>query len=417
MCNEHWWRAFPQKYRWQLLEGFLRFGIFVAKELARSREKLPRCRILMAVGTQNNYRSAEPVARLLPDASIFSFHNYSHEGLPRLNLARAYLTGAAMLPTLPLMLASEPRPHVRRAMKMRLDQFVLSFGSRSAIRRALRESGAEVLVTFSNLSVYSNLLVEEAKLLGITTVFMTHAPVGRGQVPLNTDYALLDGEFQVKLYPPGNTRTFVTGSMRGKLLSRHWQDRSCEAGILVATNTMIQDLGLIAEFIRRLSQRYPHRPIVIRPHPRDSERFAAHRRMSSQTGASYCDPRQPLHLAAEGCKYLVTAVSGVVVDAALIGLYPLFLRDPDIDRLVASLPADYYGLYELNLAKAIQLTDPELPEDWDLGNRVRLIEASQDPDWHTEMRIQGAFEHVLAKRGGRVGDVQPTPISADAARG
>ncbi|NTZ43428.1 hypothetical protein G7A66_10120 [Altererythrobacter sp. SALINAS58] len=367
---------------------------FTFKELRTPSEAPPRCRILVAVGTHNNFRSAEPVFSDLPGAAIFTFHNYATPGVPHLKLFKSYMTGWIALIALPLLLTVERRPHVRRSMRMRLDHLALSLSSHHDIRKFMQESGAEVFVTLSNLAVYNNILVEAARQVGMTTVFMTHAPVGRGQVPLETDVALLDGEFQKRLYPPGRAKMIVTGSMRGSNLVQAWQDRSGENGVIVATNALNRDLGEIERFVEKLLRIDLQPRVVVRPHPADSGRFEAHRRLCRRTGADYSDPRSSLFDSAKNCKYLVTGVSGVAVDALLIGLYPLILRDSDL-KANCGLPEDYYGLFELKLARQIDLAAPRLPRDWVIGRELELLEAASSPNWSAKEKIAQVLDSIL----------------------
>lgn len=413
MCHDAWGgSAFPPSYKALLAEGVARLVRFATNELVQPAQPAPRCRILVALGTRNNYVSARASFENIPEAAFFTFHNFSLPGTCRLNLFWTYLTGSAALLWLPLLIATERRAHVRRVLKMRLDCVALSFGHRGNIRRFLRSSGADIFVTMSNLSVFNNILIEEASRVGMTTVFMTHAPVGRGQVALSTDYVFLDGSFQEKLYPASDTRMLVTGSMRGKLLSRHWRDRGNAHGLIIATNTLIREMAQIEAFIRKIMERYPVTRVVLRPHAADRDRLNEHKQMCARTGADYSDPAQPLAEAAMGCKYLVTGTSGVAVDALLIGLHPLILQSAEMEAAAAKFPNDFYGLHELGLAKTISLEDPRLPDSWQIGSELRHLEASADPDWPTETKLRTAFEALLRVRERAAVE----PISSSAAR-
>lgn len=411
MCHDAWGgSAFRPRYKSLFAEGFARLVRFAANELVQPAQSAPRCRILVAVGTRNNYISARASFENIPEAAFFTFHNFALPGTSRLNLFWTYLTGCAALLWLPLLIASGRGTHVRDVLKMRLDCLALSFGHRGNIRRFLRSSGADVFVTMSNLSVFNNMLIEEASRVGMTTVFMTHAPVGRGQVALTTDYAFLDGSFQEKLYPASNTKMLVTGSMRGKLLSRHWRDRSDAQGLIIATNILIREMAQIEAFIEKIKERYPAARVVLRPHAGDRDRLNEHKEICARTGAHYSDPAQPLAEAASGCKYLVTGISGVAVDALLMGLYPLILQCPEMEAATAKIPNDFYGLHELGLAKTISLEDPRLPDSWQIGSELRHLEASNDPGWPTEVKLRSAFEAILRARETAV--VEPASSSA-----
>ncbi len=377
------------------LNGIAHLLIFIFKEMTFKRYKWNAKPVLICVGSHNNYHSASLAFGNREDIQFATFHNYYLPNTPKINLLFCYLSGSFIVLFLPLFFLIIKKPNLRKYMIFRTDQMALSFGSRWFVRRAIKRSGAQVLILMSNLSVYHNLILEEANRLGVSTIFATHAPVGRGQRALRTDYAMLDGEWQSSLYPSSNTKFLITGSARGAELVERWESRLNYTGLIIATNTLMIDLNIIEKFISLLKDRYPLMPISLRPHPRDVERHEAHRIICENHSIAYNDPKKPLVQPNDSYKYLATGLSGVMIDALLVGMYPLQISEPQLDMLLAHTPDDYYGLHELNLVRTIDLNDPVLPTDWLIGDQLVELEKSAQPGWDSKKLMNEALDEIL----------------------
>ena len=382
----------------RLLNGLAHLVIFVGKEIVRFPSRPRKAKIIACVGSYNHHKSFHFAFASRDDTQLATFHNFRHAGAPHVGLLFCYLTGALFVILLPFIWLLLDRSIVRNFALVRLDQFVLGLGNRYFVRRFLRKSGAEVLLVFSNLQVYNHILIEEANKLGIVSVFATHAPVGRGQRELTTDFALLDGDWQASIYPPSSTEKLITGSARGMQLVVQRLNRSNATGIIVATNSLTRDLAAIEHFIGLIKERYPTTPIKLRPHPADIDRREQHRLICQRQGTKFSDPKEPLVLPDEDYKYLATAMSGVLTDAALIGLYPLIVRSPEIDLVTSKLPHDYYGLIELGLAKSINLNDPHLPKHWKIGTELEKLDLAARQDWDAQKAMNEALNAIVDKQ-------------------
>jgi hypothetical protein len=382
----------------RLLNGLAHLLIFICKETVLVSNRPRKAKILACVGSYNNYKSFHHAFANRSDTQLATIHNFRYEGAPHIGLLFCYLTGSIFLILLPVIWLLLDRAIVRNFALVRLDQFVLGLGNRYFIRRFLNKSGAEVLLFFSNLQVHNQILIEEAHKLGIVSVFATHAPVGRGQRELTTDFALLDGEWQARIYPSSSTDVLITGSARGMRLVAQRLDRRNATGVIVATNSLTRDLAAIEQFIDLVKKRYPAIPIKLRPHPADIDRRERHREICQRKDIIFSDPKDPLVLPDEDYKYLATALSGVLTDAALIGLYPLIIRSPEIDSITSQLPHDYYGLIELGLAKYINLHDPCLPEHWQIGAELERLDLAAKRDWDAQKAMNEALDAIKDRR-------------------
>lgn len=396
-CNEQW-RGLSLKTRVKpaILEGLLRLGRFMVGELFSGSTHPGRAEVLLFAGTANNLRSASLAGRHLPSSRIVTLHNLPKGEHGRIGLFSQYFTGLWALIILPLVLWREKKDFRRKAIFARLDNFVLTFGWGRGIRSYLQRTHCRCVVVTSNLSVYQNLIVEQARKLAIPTIFISHAPIGRGQGPLMTDHAFLDGEIQTRLFPQSATEFHVTGSARGAELVRNRVDRSSALGVLIATNSLVGDLGKIEAIVRDIRSHNGEIPIGIRPHPADRARFKAHQALCARLDCGYHDPSWPLFEHSEDYRFLLTGFSGVIVEALLLGFDPLELCLPELEAAKALAPADYYGLEELQLIRPLDLDHPKLPWDWHV-NRAGLkeLELSAEPDWDAGEELSRAIAKVL----------------------
>lgn len=379
----------------RLLNGLAHLLIFIGKEMTRFPSRPREAKVLACVGSYNNYKSFHLAFANRDDTQLATFHNFRRAGAPHIGLLFCYLTGTLFLVLFPIIWLLLDRSIVRTFALVRLDQFILGIGNRYFVRRFLNKSGAEVLLVFSNLQVYNQILIEEARKLGIVSIFATHAPVGRGQRELTTDYALLDGDWQAGIYPPSSTDNLITGSARGMQLGAQRLDRRKATGVIVATNSLTRDLVAIEHFIDLLKRRYPGIPIKLRPHPADIDRREQHMLICQRQDIIFSDPQDPLVLPEEDFKYLATALSGVLTDAALMGLYPLIIRSTEIDAITSQLPHDYYGLIELGLAKYIDLNDPHLIEHWQIGSELERLDLGARQDWDAHKAMNEALDAIM----------------------
>lgn len=377
------------------LNGLAHLVFFIFKEITFNHPKWADKPVLICLGSHNNFHSASLAFEHRKDIQFATFHNYKLPNTPKISFLICYISGSIILLFLPLLLKIVKKSNIRKFMIIRTDQLTLCFGTRWFIRRAIKRSGAQVLILMSNLSVYHNLILEEARRLGVRTVFATHAPVGRGQRALRTEYAMLDGEWQREVYPPSDTQILITGSARGEKLVEQWEPRSGNTGLIIATNTLMRNLETVEKFISLLQIRYPSIPISLRPHPRDIERHEEHRIICKKYSIAYNEPTKPLAQPRDGYKYLATVLSGVMIDALLTGMYPLQISEPQTDEFLGRVPNDYYGLHELDLVRAIDLNNPELPTDWLIGEKLAQLEKSAQVGWASKKHMNEALDRIL----------------------
>ena len=381
-----------------LLNGVLRLATFLGKELLGNRTKPESggASIFVFVGSQNNLASAQDAFGKRSDTKIWTFHNLKKEGLPHLSLFWQYLTGLWVLFLFPLFLFTERRPYVRRAMCAHLDEFVLSMGSIKSVRSFLKNAQPRLVVVMSTLSSYQNVIVEAANELRIPTLFMTHAPVGRGQIPLPTTHAFIDGTFQEQLFAVGTTKMTVTGSPRGMRLRELAMDRSDKPGLIIATNTLIESLDEIDAALNKLRSMYGSRlPLALRPHPADSVRFARHRAIAAKYGAVYHDPQYVLSDGLEDFRFLAAPQSGILIDGLLLGFWPLVIKAISPQPKCEDVLDDYYGLKELELVGELDLQRPYISQIHVSQKNLAFLDKAADPDWNVEAAINAGIKDIL----------------------
>lgn len=94
VCNPAWQgMALNTRLRPLMLEGLARLLTFMAKEAVAPSARPAGKPVVVAVGSQNNYRSAIAALGAREDVEIVTFHNLRREDCGRIGLFRQYLTG------------------------------------------------------------------------------------------------------------------------------------------------------------------------------------------------------------------------------------------------------------------------------------------------------------------------------------
>lgn len=129
----------------------------------------------------------------------------------------------------------------------------------------------KVIVKFNDHNPYHNLLSMEAKIKGIKTVYIQHAPVSYKFPPLHHDLNVLFSEDSLRKYKRIDDRFKVKLLFDFRFLgglSKRYAPINNKA-ILIAFNKL-DDLVILSNLVEHLSNDYD---ILIRPHPADNRNF------------------------------------------------------------------------------------------------------------------------------------------------
>lgn len=348
-----------------ILEGVARLIFLVFLSLFRKRAYPRSPKVLFLVGTLNQAKSIIPVARKTNDAFVVRYHTGS-VGCRSVPEWKFYLLGLFRLPLFFKYYKECRSSYIRWVMRKRLDRFVLALSAIDVWFRYLQRVNPRVLVVANDHTVWPRSACKAAEMLGIRTVFIPHAPVGNGFPPLDFDYALLDGEFQAQKYPSGRAKVLTIGAVRYEEYVMYPAARCIDGnGVLICLNK-IDSLARAEQMISRVKRW--GLPVKVRPHPADRIRFMTIRKLAERYGAEYIDGRAPLSGAVEKVSYVVAGLSGVHMDAVMLGRIPITFTD--------WYSGDYYGLRQLGLLTIMHPDEmPTEVEEKDLSSSAGRLNA------------------------------------------
>lgn len=309
--------------------------------------------LLVAVWSLNQQRALEPVVEGLEDAGTLSLHR--EIGGPHFPEHRAF---TASLPFLPCLLALRSRAHGYRRIGFEhdLDRYWLTYGYFLTATRLLERLRPRLVLLSNDHVMETRTLEYAATSLGIRTAYVQHASVTRGFPPLSFDLALLDGVDAAEKYDlpsPGEHRVFLTGIPRADSARKRARQRMGLQTIGVCVN-VLDPIERVKQFTTDLRSLAPSTEVVFRPHPSDKRPW---RRI--MPGVEYSDPKEvPPFDFLDRVDAIVTGPSNIALEAALVGVRPIFYDFGDLGR-------DHYGFVARGLcpkansaATALELMKP-----------------------------------------------------------
>jgi len=351
LCNEKWGiDHYLARFPVPLLDGITRLGMFIFREffkLFKPQQQVERGRHIVVVGSSNNQRVVDLSFSHVEEKVIVGFHSWNAGS--NISLLMTYLRGLPSLLLLPWYIAQAPTANFRRGIMLRLDQFILCCGGTKYVEKQLQKMAPLSLTHMNNTSVYCSIFTAAAKNLGVPTVFVPHAAIGRDQAPLLVDYALLEGMVQAKQFPKSETEVLLTGAPRLQAI-RASAKRNVRDGLLFCTNYAMAE-ETISGACRQLRKQFASGAIGLRPHPAE-RRIAFHENLCTTYQFEYVDPTVPLGEFSDNFSKILTTESGVVLDAAMCGLAPYIFESITMD--------DFFCFVELGLAEEVTLNDLEL---------------------------------------------------------
>ncbi|CAH7299988.1 membrane hypothetical protein [Vibrio chagasii] len=209
----------------------------------------------------------------------------------------------------------------KRAMLVCFDRFVLSYGLYILNLIMMKFSKAKYVVFSNDHCVWHRALLKACEKNKVKTVYLQHAVVANNFPKLRFDYSFLDGEQAFKCY--GNKslgKVYLVGALR-------YQKFACdikkENMIALCFNTL-DSIDFISNMIRKVTQHF-NMSIVVRPHPRDTRKEQI-QMIATKYNASYSDPCEDSLSLLCRCKMMLAGVSGIHLDAIMVGCFPFTLR-------------------------------------------------------------------------------------------
>lgn len=326
----------------------LRSALLVCK--APSWRTLRGTAVLVGLASRNQVAAVEPVVSGLKGAGVLSLDAVVPG--PLFPYLSAYIRGIPKLPEL-LRLRSRASEYKQIGYEYFFDRYLLTYGYFETSMRVLQHVRPELLLVSNDHNMELRTLAHAAKRLEITTAYIQHASVTWGFPPLTFDLAFLDGEDAARKYDQATQHrptVFLSGIAKADVARSSYRERTELKNLGVCVNELDPQTE-VEQFIADLQRVRPGLSIVLRPHPRDHRQWDCERLQVTLSEAS----TESSFAFLDRVDAIVTGPSNIALEAALIGVRPVF-------KDFGALARDQYGFVEAGLCAAIDTAEQALLE-------------------------------------------------------
>lgn len=318
---------------WHFLKSCREFNYF----LPGSKQKHP---ILFCVASGNQKNSLLSIAEHVVNSKLVSFNTYGRfddKGLERFPSIYIYLL---CFPFFIIVIRKflRARDYRRLSFHYVFDQYLLIYGYYLASRIWFRYIKPAGIVIASDHDVINRTLTEAARCEGIPTFFVQHASVTEKFPALFFSYALLEGEYALRMYEragQSTTRVFLIGMPKADTYSQFHNNKPYVRSIGICTNVLdpTQRINYLCEYLR---EAFPKLMIHLRPHPAD-KRLRLWEAISQKYNLSLSNSK--LESSFEFLKKVDAILAGdsnIILEATLMNVYPIYYD-------FAQTKLDWYG--------------------------------------------------------------------------
>lgn len=214
--------------------------------------------------------------------------------------------------------------------------------------KALRKYRPEVIVISNDTVPWFRALTLAARELGIPTVYLQHAPVGKDFPPLIVDLALLEGQDALDKYTIGKRspagRVEVVGMARYEPFAGMVQESTSVTKVGIAVS-LADDLGVVEGVVNDL-RAIPELVVTVRQHPRDKRSFSLE--YSASLLRSDASHTPALAFLAEQ-DAIIAGETGIHLEAALLNIPSIYYHFSE----KGEPPVDSYGFLAQGLMPAV----------------------------------------------------------------
>lgn len=317
-------------------------------------KSLKGTQVLAALASRNQLAAVEPILSGLTGAGVLSLNDVVPG--PRFPELAAYLRSFPSMSHV-LQLNSRAQGYKRTGYQYYLDRYLLTYGYYRTAIKALEELEPELLLLSNDHNMEPRALQQAAAKLGIPTAYVQHASVTHGFPALSFDVAFLDGEDAARKYDlpsPHRAKVFLTGIPKADGARQQHRQRTQLARLGVCVNEL-DPMDEVLSFMADLRRLRPDLEMVLRPHPRDARTWEVERLGATLSNARSENSFNFLNRV-DG---IVTGPSNIALEAALVGVRPVF-------KDFGALGRDHYGFVASGLCQqattaeeALNLLDPE----------------------------------------------------------
>jgi hypothetical protein len=316
--------VFPPRRHHGVAWALLRFAkrwLDAARQRRSSAEwRSPGCSVLFVVHSENQFQAVEPVARRLEGSVVMGDGAPGDTPFPRWRAFPRALLPVHLRQLYDTYASSDPRG--RRAIRLRLDDYVLTQGYLSVAREILEASRPRLVVLANDHNMQSRTFLHAARHAGIRTVYLQHASVTERFPPLAFDLSFLDGLDSAHKYARAGSPVvgdvFLTGIAKADPVRRLAAERRGgvrKVGICV---NLLDDTNDVVSAVTTLRELRPELEFTLRPHPRDRRKWERHVDLAVSRGETSFEFLTEVDA-------IVSGPSNIILEAGLAGIAPIFL--------------------------------------------------------------------------------------------
>ena len=305
---------------WALLRFAKRWLDATRQRGTAARWSSPKRSVLFFVHSENQFQAVEPVARRLEDSVVMGDGAPGETPFPRWRAFARALRPANLRHLSKCFASSDHRG--RRAIRLRLDDYLLTQGYLSVASEILATSQPRLVVLANDHNMQSRTFLHAARRAGIRTAYLQHASVTERFPPLAFDLSFLDGLDSAQKYARADNPVvgdvFLTGIAKADPVRREAADRGGSVRTVGICVNLLDATGDVVSAIATLKKLRPELDFVLRPHPRDRRNWERHVELAvsrSETSFEFLAKVDAI----------VSGPSNIILEAALAGVAPVFL--------------------------------------------------------------------------------------------
>lgn len=291
--------------------------------------------------SRNEIDSLKPVCDRMPTAYLTG-NNETPFHFP---FFWAYALSCAYLP-LVVFRFLKAKGYEKKSFGYIFDQYLLSYGFYIIARMWFQRQRPQAVVLANHLYTYHRMLYKAARDEHIPTFYLQHASIPAIIPPLQSDYALLDGQIALsRLAHAGTTssRIFLIGMPKLDAHLRHINVKEQVRSIGICVN----DLGPLLrteQLLTRIRQEFATLSLILRPHNADP-RVREWRDVARKCGIEFSDSRTELSFDfLRKVDAIIAGDSNILLEAALMDVVPLYYD-------FAETKLDWYGFQRHGLVE------------------------------------------------------------------
>jgi len=309
-------------------------------------------KIIFYTISTNNYDSLFPVYKALEKDSIIISSDY--------RLANKAVLLPMIIPLIisiffiPLLIINTVYTNlkIRKRILLYLDDILLSMGFNYFVKHYLKILNPTAIIFSHDHTFYARSLIKSAEAINIPCFYIQHSAITNNFPPINSSYALLEGKDSLKKYYPNGhpkDQVFLIGSPKFDKHLNHINNKTIADKIGICS-TSSMDKNQVIRLIDEIKNKIDSNKIYFRPHPAEmiNNKYNDYQ---SFNDFRYSNPlHEDSYNFLRNIDVVITGNSSILLEAAMMNVYPILWRDSKSITKYNDDPADKYGFIKNGLA-------------------------------------------------------------------